>query len=171
MNWLDYLLILIFVLNLISGVQAGFIAGATELLSLMISLVVALVAYPIFAGIFQAMGFSVDMARFFGFGFVFVALQIGFAIITIPLTKRVKSKIRDTMAGGLNKWTGPIPHTLIFFISTSFILAAFVVFPIYTPLRSAVINSRFGLDLAKPAIRVLQPVSVEFKNDDKSSPV
>lgn len=171
MNWLDWLLILIFVLNLISGVQAGFLAGATELLCLMISLIVAVVAYPLFAGIFRAMGFSGDLAQFFGFGFVFVALQVIFAIVTMPWTKRLKRRLSGTMVGSLNKWLGPLPHTLIFFLSASFILAAFVVFPIFTPLRSAVINSRFGLGLARPAISVLQPVSIEFKNEVKSPAV
>lgn len=171
MNWLDYVLILIFVLNIISGLQAGFIAGATELLSLVISLIIAVVAYPFLAGIFRTMGFSGNMAQFLGFSLVFVFFQIVFAAATMPLTKRLKRRIKDTIAGNLNKWLGPVPYFVMFFISTSFILAVFIVFPVFSPIRSAIINSRFGLELAEPAVTILQPVSVEFKHEIKSSAI
>jgi uncharacterized membrane protein required for colicin V production len=169
MNWVDLLLIILFILNVVTGYQSGLIAGTTELISLFISLFFAVVALPTMAGFLQSVGFSINMSLFFGFGMVFILAQIILALATMPITKRLKIKIRDSAFGTANRVLGPIPHIIMFFISTSFILAAFLVFPIYPPLRGAVATSHFGAKLAAPAASILHPVADEFQKHAKSS--
>jgi uncharacterized membrane protein required for colicin V production len=169
MNWIDLVIIILFVLNILSGYQSGLIAGSTELVSLFISLFFAVVALPSIAGVFHSMGFSTNLALFFGFGFIFVIAQIILALATMPFTKRLKRKLKDTAFGTVNSVLGPIPHIIMFFISTSFILAAFLVFPIFSPLSASVATSRFGSKLAAPAVNILQPIAHEFKNNAQST--
>jgi len=171
MNWLDVVLIILFALNILSGWKSGLIGGLAELLSLIVALIAAVTALPFVSGVFRSMGFSENFALFFGFGFVFVVIQIALAIATLPLTKRLKRRLKDTLLGAVNHWLGPLPKIAMFFISTSFLLAAFLVFPIYPPFKSAIANSRFGLQVAAPAVTVLEPISIEFKHETKSPAV
>ncbi len=168
MNWVDLVIIILFILNIVSGWQSGMISGAAELLSLLISIFLAVIALPFFAGLLHSMGFSVNMALFLGFGFVFIAVQIALAVATMPITKRVKRKFKDTVFGAVNRAMGPIPHLIMFFVSTSFILAAFVVFPIFGPMKSSINASRFGKSLAAPAARILNPIAAELNKNAKS---
>ncbi len=171
MNWVDLAIIVLFILNIVSGWQSGLISGAAELVSLLISIFLAVVTLPAIAGFLHSMGFSVNMSLFFGFGFVFVTSQIILAVSTMPITKRVKRKFKDTVFGTVNKALGPIPHLIMFFISTSFILAAFLVFPIFGPLKSSIGASRYGTKLAAPAVHVLNPIAVELNKNAKSSAI
>jgi uncharacterized membrane protein required for colicin V production len=171
MNWIDLVIIILFVLNVVSGYQTGLIAGATELVSLFISLFFAVVALPAMAGIFHSTGFSINMSLFFGFGFIFVLVQIVLALLTMPITKRLKRRLKDTPFGTANRVLGPIPHIIAFFITTSFILAAFLVFPIFSPIKSAVMTSHFGVKFAAPAVNILHPVANEFEKNAQSSVV
>jgi uncharacterized membrane protein required for colicin V production len=166
MNWLDLVLVILFILNILSGWQTGLIGGLAELVSLLISIFFAVVALPHMASILRSMGFSANWSLFIGFGFVFVLAQIVLALATTPFTKRLKKTLKDSVFGTVNKALGPIPHIVAFFITTSFMLATFLVFPIFAPMRASITNSRFGLSLAAPAVSVLDPVAAEFKHND-----
>lgn len=168
MNWVDFALVVLFILNILTGWQSGLISGMAELVSLLISLFLAVVTLPAIAGFLHSTGFSFNASLFFGFGFVFVTAQIVLAIATLPITKRFKRVFKDTVFGSVNKAMGPIPHLIMFFISTSFILAALLVFPIYGPLKSSIGASRFGTNLAAPAVHILNPIAVELKRNAKS---
>ncbi|MFA5866412.1 MAG: CvpA family protein [Actinomycetota bacterium] len=171
MNWVDLAIIILFVLNIISGWQSGLIAGAAELISLLVSIFLAVIALPVLAGFLHSIGFSINMSLFFGFGFVLIAVQIGLAIATMPFTKRIKRKFKDTVFGAVNRALGPIPHLIMFFVSTSFILAAFLAFPIFGPMKSSISSSRFGTSLAAPAVRILNPIAADLNKNAKSSPI
>lgn len=171
MNWLDLVIIVLFILNIVRGWQSGLIAGATNLASLLISIFFAVVSLPVMAGLLHSIGFSINLSLFFGFGLVFVAAQIVLALATMPLTKRLKRRFKDTAFGAVNKVLGPIPHLIMFFISISFILAAFLVFPIFGPVKASVASSRFGVKLAMPAVTLLNPIAAEFKDNAKSSAI
>jgi uncharacterized membrane protein required for colicin V production len=168
MNWVDYLIILFFILNILGGFANGFVSGVIEFVRFLISLAVALVAFPAVAVLLRLIGVPSDFSFFFGFFFALVGVQVLLAIIGRPLTKRLKRAVKSSDFRAVDKFLGPIPQIVMLAISLSFFLALLVSFPIYNPLKAAIINSRYGKPLAQPALSALAAVSKQVKHDVNS---
>ena len=155
MNWVDGFLILILIINVITGLKSGFVLGVIEFLRFVVSVVVAILAFGLAALPLQAIGVPVNAAKFFGFFLVMVLVQIILTLALKPITDGIKKGLKDTVLDPVDKVFGPLPQISMFLISMSFFLALTVTFPIFTPLKDAVLASRFGKPLAEPAVRVL----------------
>lgn len=168
MNWLDYLIIIFFILNFLAGLSNGLVRGLFELARLVISIAVAVVAFPTAAAALRLIGVPSILSYFAGFLSVMIIVQVILAIIGQPWAKRIKRAMKDTGTRPLDRLLGPIPQLTMVSISLSFFLALFLSFPIYTPIKTAIIDSRYGSQLAQPALTVLAKVSDQVKQDVKS---
>ncbi|MFH1736359.1 MAG: CvpA family protein [Actinomycetota bacterium] len=155
MNWVDVFLVLILLLSVINGLKSGFVIGVVEFLRFIVSVIVALLTFGWAALALQVIGIPVNAAKFFGFFLVMVFVQIILTLALKPVTDRIKKALKDSPVGPVDKAFGPPPQISMFLISMSFFLALIITFPIFTPLKNAVLQSRFGKPLAEPVVRVL----------------
>ncbi len=168
MNWLDYVIIIFFILNFLAGLSNGLVHGLFELARLVISIAVAVVAFPAAASLMRLFGVPSVLSYFLGFLAVMIIVQVVLAIIGRPWARRIKRTMKDAGVRPLDRLLGPIPQVIMVSISLSFFLALFLSFPIYTPIKTAITNSRYGSSLAQPALTVLASVSDQVKQDVKS---
>lgn len=168
MNWVDYLIILFFILNILAGFASGLVNGLIELARFVISLAVAVVAFPGVAALLRFVGFPSAVSFFFGFLGTMIAVQVILAIIGRPLTRRLRRGVRNSGLNKIDKLLGPVPQVIMLAISLSFFLALFISFPIYNPAKVAILESRYGKPLAQPALSALAAFSNQVKHDVNS---
>ena len=168
MNWVDLLIILFFVLNILGGFANGLVSGVIELVRFLISLAVALVAFPAIAFLLRLVGLPSASSFFFGFFVAMIGVQVVLAIVGRPLTRRLRRAVKSSDFRVIDRILGPVPQVVMLTISLSFFLALLISFPIYNPLKAAIINSRYGKPLAQPALSALAAVSSQVKNDVNS---
>lgn len=165
MNWLDYVIIIFFVLSVLAGLANGLVSGLFELARLIVSIAVAAVTFPMVATLLRLIGFPAAFSFFFGFLFSMIVVQIILAVVGRPWAKKLKRMLKDSGLRPLDRLLGPVPQVIMVAISLSFFLALFVSFPIYSPIKTAIIESRYGKQLAQPALSALTAVSDQVKQD------
>lgn len=171
MNWIDFILAILLILNIIGGFTTGLVKSLYDLTCLVASLVVGLIALPVSTVALQALGLSVSLSYFIGFSAVFIAMQVILAIAGTAITKKAGKRIKGSAFESLNRLFGPLPQILIFLISMSFFLALLVSFPVANPIKSAIQSSKYGGALSEPAVRIFRSVSEQAANADSSNPI
>lgn len=164
MNWIDFILAIILILNIFGGFTTGLVKSLYDLTCLVASLVIALIALPVSTTVLQALGLSVSLSYFIGFSGVFIIIQVVLAIAGTTITKKANKYVKGSAFESLNRLFGPLPQIMIFMISMSFFLALLVAFPVANPIKSAITSSKYGGTLSEPAVRIFRSVSERAVN-------
>jgi len=171
MNWIDFVLAIILVLNIVNGFSTGLARSSIELLHLVVSIIVAAVSYPYAAVPLRMLGIPHGVSLFIGFGIMFVIVQVVLAITASPFMKKLKRKIKGSTFETLDKLLGPVPQIINFAITMSFFLALLISFPVANPVKEAILNSKYGQKLAQPAITVLAGQADKVKSELQSDTI
>lgn len=156
-NFLDWIIVLVFVFYIFEGFEVGFFLGLCDLLSFFFSFLLGLKFYS-FVGEFLVEFFSFPPGVANAIGFFVVAL-IGEIILSIVLKKifyRIKSllsgeedkikrmQISVALVYSVNRFLGIIPGVLSAFILLSFLLTVIISLPFSAFLKKTVYSSRMG---------------------------
>lgn len=156
MNWVDIVIIIIFVISFLAGVNEGFIVSFINLIGLIIGLVVTVVVFPVLADLLNGMGIMPGWANLVAFAVVFGLTQAAFGIaFTLP-RRRITRGIRDSAVAPFDRILGPFPHIAGTVIAMSFFLAVLVLYPVSNVLKASIERSSLGSGLASPAISILR---------------
>lgn len=157
MNWIDLLITLLLILNVISGYQKGFVDVLFELVFFALGLGGALRFYPNAAFVLSNyLRLSFGLANFLGFFLVLGLVQIFLSIIFSGIRKKIKDSIKKSPVHPVDKLFGPVPQFVIALVGMSFILALILSYPVSRPIKGSIENSRFGKSLAQPASPALK---------------
>lgn len=97
MNWVDVLIILILIFNVVAGFEKGFISVLFELVFFALGLAAAIRFYPNAAFVlFHYFRLPLGLANFLGFGFVIGLIQITLSIIFSAPRRRIEDFVRKS---------------------------------------------------------------------------
>ncbi|MCE5199030.1 MAG: CvpA family protein [Armatimonadota bacterium] len=116
MNWVDAVIILIFIVYGIVGWRRGFIAGIIDLIGIAIALIVALLSYRYIAPVFDGSPGQSSLANVFAFVLVFFIVEIVFSILASYAYRRLPRAVHASTA---NRMLG-----LIIGLGKGYVLAA-----------------------------------------------
>jgi hypothetical protein len=133
--------------------------------------VVAAVGYPYAAMVFTLLGITKGLALFLGFIFLVVIVQVVLAIIAKPFFRRIKNAVKGSSFEPVDRIAGPLPQLAALAITTSFLLAFFLSFPVAEPVQTAVRSSRFGMSVAQPAMTILASQADKVNRELQSNPI
>ncbi len=159
LNWLDYIILVVFFLYAIEGIGVGFVAGVFDFISFIISFILGLKFYnelgriishtfSLPSGFSNAFGFfiasflseiilSVLLRRLFRF--LYIAL--------VPRTAHQKGEVPYRALHSANQMLGIIPGIASAFILLAFLLTLIIALPFSSELKKVVATSRFGSKL------------------------
>ena len=159
-NWVDFAIILIVFLYLLSGWGRGLLFGFLDLLGFIVSFIAALKFY-VPAGKFLMDNFSLTRGISNAFGF-FIAGILSELIYSLLVNFSVKefysnikvfinNKRKIEMLKNLDNWLGAIPSIGESIIFITFILTLLVTLPIQGNIKKDIVTSRLGGPLVKSA--------------------
>lgn len=152
-NWLDFVLILVFVFYAVEGMEAGFIDSLFDLASFVLSFALALRFYSAIGRLLLE-NFSIPQGFANAIGFFIVACFFQ-VVLNITLTKllgfltRTVSQQRNVVleshiVGKLNYFLGIVPGLASAFVLLSFLIATFISFPLSPFMRQTIASSKVG---------------------------
>ena len=148
MNWVDFFLILIFLVAIIAGWYRGFILGSLSLLSWLGSFILGYVLYPYTAiGLEKITHLGVWRLPV-AFILTVAIIRILIAVIVRYLVKAVPDHAHD---GSVNKFLGIIPGAINGFIIAIVMAALLLSLPLNDNITSETRDSRFAGPLAMQA--------------------
>lgn len=157
MNWVDVLIILILIFNVVAGFEKDFISVLFGLVFFALGLAAAIRFYPNAAFVlFHYFRLPFGLANFLGFGFVIGLIQITLSIIFSAPRRRIEDFVRKSPAWPADRLFGPISQLIVGVTVVSFILALVLTYPVSRPIKNSIKNSRFGEALAQPASTVFK---------------
>lgn len=143
-NWLDLLIILIFLFYALEGVGAGFMAGLFDLVSFVVSFAIGLKLYSVFGNLLlQYFSIAQGFANAFGF---FAAAMLS-EIILNAFSQKIFSYIPSVTTGkkaSIDKALGLLPGVASAFIIVSFFLTLIVSLPLSPFIKRTVSQSKIG---------------------------
>jgi uncharacterized protein YkwD/uncharacterized membrane protein required for colicin V production len=113
-NWVDGVLVLIVLVSALSGIRRGFLRGAVDLATIVVSVIAASYSYHRVAGLISARVHTSDVvANVIGFIAVMFIVQIAFSIFVIaPLTPMITTARRIPISKELDALLGVIPGAI-----------------------------------------------------------
>jgi uncharacterized protein YkwD len=153
-NWVDWLILLILLGYILAGINRGFLAGAMDLLGMVISLGAAILGYrQLAAWILQA----AEIPRAVAFLGAFLALVILTQALYSTILNLVFRATRpiQILLGPLvliDKTLGSIPGAIKGLIFTTLILLPFALFPLVPQISAAMERSNLGSRLVVTAV-------------------
>lgn len=146
-NWVDILIIFIFVFYIIEGYAVGFINGVIDFLSFFLSFIVAIKYYAIVAA-FLVKVFSLSIGFSNALGFMLAAF-ISEIIISFIFKKFVVSSFSKNILSRLefvriNNFLGIVPGFLSSLVIITFFLTLIVSLPLSPVLKNNIFSSKFG---------------------------
>ncbi|MEW5978400.1 MAG: CvpA family protein [Acidobacteriota bacterium] len=124
MTWLDWVILLVIVVSIISSTLKGFAREVLSLASVIVGLLVASWFYPLAAGLFQPYVKTRDIASLLGFTLLFfgcVLLGVAISFIVQKLVKAVDLQWFDRLLGAAFGFVrGWIVGAVIFLMLTAF---------------------------------------------------
>lgn len=142
MNAVDLLIGAAAVLAVVSGIRAGFVKTLYGLLTWIVAIPVALVLQTPFGSLLGRTGLIPPSARAVAFVAVLVAVEIAFTIggrlVVLPFVDRLH---RDPTFGAADRALGVIPSVLRTLVICAVALAAALVLPVGSEVRSAIDRS------------------------------
>lgn len=158
MNWVDILLIIVFLFSVWSGWHNGFIIASVSLISWTGSLVLGYIFYPYLA---------IGLGKLFNMGAWLAPLSfiittiIAKILIGLAFRYVTRSIPEDTNHHPVNKFLGIVPGAISGWIYAIILSALLLSFPFHDGITASVRNSRLGTKLAMQsewANRKLAPV-------------
>lgn len=163
LNWIDYLILLIFVSYGYTGYSSGFVNSSLDLAKFFISFTFGLKFYGPLAG-FMMQKFSLSQGKAFAFAFLLIAIIVQILLgvikkITFKFFQRQDGATEKTL-GVLNKILGIFPSICSGIILVSFLLILFVTLPTANLVKDAISSSQIGSFLLKKS----QTIERQLKN-------
>ncbi len=158
MNWVDILLILVFLLSVWAGWRSGFLIASISLITWTGSLLLAFMCYPTIA---DGLGKIVNMGAWLqpvAFVLTAIVARILLGMLFRLLTRTVPEHSNQHP---VNKFFGILPGAITGWIYTIIISALLLAFPFHEGITNSVRKSKLGTELAMQsewANRKLAPV-------------
>ncbi|MEX2013264.1 MAG: CvpA family protein [Candidatus Levyibacteriota bacterium] len=154
LNFIDMLIIFVFVFYIIEGYAVGFVSGLIDFLSFLLSFLIALKYYAFFGGILIGI-FSLSVGFSNALGFMLAAFLSEFVIslllkkfVALSLVKVVYANLKIAR---LNNFLGILPGFLSSFIIITFFLTLIVSLPLSPSLKKSIFESNIGSSLVANA--------------------
>jgi len=146
-NWIDILILFIFAFYIIEGYSVGFINGLIDFLSFLLSFLIAIKYYGIFAALLVKT-FSLSLGFSKALGFMLSAFISEF-LISILLKRLVvlpsiQNLYANTKLAKINNILGVIPGFLSSAIIVTFFLTLIISFPLSPSLKNYIFASKIG---------------------------
>lgn len=157
-NWLDIVIIIVFLFYAYEGFIVGFVSALFDLVSFVLSFLIALKFYSFLGGLLYSY-FSIPQGFANAFGFFIAAfiseviLNIVFRNLFLKLRKMLRESevfkseehsVQRAYLDGFNRFMGIIPGLCSAFILLAFLLTLIISLPFSPFLKQAVSSSRFG---------------------------
>lgn len=147
-NLLDAVIVMVLFFYAYEGYVLGFISASLDLISFILSFIIALKFYNSF-GLFLGDNFSIPpgFARAGGFFIIALISEIILGFLIRKLAKKIPDVYHDQPLGlvdKLNSILGVIPGMMSAFIILSFLLSVIISLPSSPILKNAVTSSRIG---------------------------
>ncbi len=140
LNWVDYILIIILIIYAYKGYSVGLLGAFLDLISLVVSFVVGLKFYGLFANILIDK-LSIPQSFSNAIGFFIAALSTE---IVIRVLKKKFFTSHPTIFRGINHIMGILPGILSGLILFSFLLTLVVALPVSSYIRHSTFSSQLG---------------------------
>jgi len=147
LNWIDYLMLAVFVFYAYEGYVRGFIRGLLDLIIFTLSFLAGLRLYGFVAEILTSK-FSLSLGLSDAIGFFIAAFL---AEIIIKMLIRILLPFDLTFSKSFNSILGILPGILSGAILATFVLILIIAFPTTAPIKHAVSNSKVGTLLLSSA--------------------
>jgi len=141
-NWVDLVLIIIFLIYVIEGFRRGLIIETIDLLGFLISFLFALRFYSFF-GYLLVGNFSIPRGIANALGFLIAGLlsESIFSAVLLLVIKKIPRILKESF---LEKILGVVPAFLNALILSAFLLSLFISLPIKGEIKKAIISSKIG---------------------------
>jgi len=140
LNWIDYLILAVFVFYAYEGYASGFVRALLDLINFTASFLIGLKFYGFFAGILMSK-FSIPRGFSDAIGFFIVAI---FAEIIIGMLIRNFLSLDLPILKNINKKLGVLPGILSGVILVSFVLILIITLPTSVPVKYSISSSKIG---------------------------
>ena len=172
MNAVDLLIGAAAVLAVVSGIRAGFVKTLYGLTTWIVAIPVALLLQAPFGSLLARSGLTAPSARAVAFAAVLVVIEIAFTIggglVVVPFVDRLH---RDRTLGAADRAFGVLPSLLRTLVITAVALAAALVLPVGSDVRSAIDRSPAAQALIAQ-VSALQPaLGALAGSPDESAPL
>jgi uncharacterized protein YkwD len=172
MNAVDLLIGAAVVLAMVTGIRAGFVRTLYSLLTWIVAIPIALILQGPLGGGFTRLGLAGPLARSLAFVAVVLIIELLFAIAgslaVYPLVERLH---RHRALGRVDRALGVIPSVLRTLVITAVALAAALVLPVGTEVRSAIDASPAAQVLIGQVSAVQPALSAIAGGQDDSAPL
>ena len=150
MNSVDLLIGAAIVLAIVSGLRAGFVAMLFGLITWVVAIPVALALQGPVGALLARAGLAAPLARTVGFVGVLLLVEVGFtalgAAVVRPFVKRLHRRPR---LGAVDRVLGIVPSVVRTLVIAAVALAAALVLPVGTDVRSTIDGSRVAQALVE----------------------
>lgn len=147
LSWLDIVIIIVFVLYGLEGIQVGFAASLVDLLSFILSFALGIAFYSKIAIILEQ-NFSVSsgIANAIGFFLIASITEIFASVVFKKVFQAIhdRSKIKTTSFEKANKILGILPSFASAFILLAFLLSLVASLPLSPFLKRSISSSKMG---------------------------
>jgi uncharacterized protein YkwD len=151
------------------GIRSGFVATLYGLVTWIVAIPAALLLQGPLGSLLAGTGLAPPLARTFGFVFVLLLIEGGFAVLgavaIVPFVRRLHT---DRTYGTADRIFGVVPSVLRTLVITAVALAAALILPVGNDVRSAIDASRIGQVLVEQ-IAVVQPALSALAGQDEGA--
>lgn len=167
MNWVDAIIVGVFIFYLYEGIQRGFIEQVLELAGFVLTVFLALLTYKTFGGWVQdhigVERFAAEPIAFFAAWFFFQVIYAVILRLTYPL---IPAFIRGALP---NRLAGIVPAFLKAFVIVAIILTVIILLPVPGKLKSEIDSSKVGRRFVANSSKVEGYLNRVFGRDFKQS--
>ncbi len=172
MNAVDLLIGAAVVLAIVTGIRAGFVKTLYGLVTWIVAIPVALILQVPFGSLIARTGLAAPSARTLAFVTVLLVIEIAFTLggtrFVLPIVERLH---RDRALGIVDRAFGVIPSVLRTLVITAVALAAALVLPVGSDVRSAIDRSAAAQALIAQVSAVQPALGALAGTPDDSAPL
>ncbi|AKM82040.1 TPA: hypothetical protein DD449_02715 [Candidatus Berkelbacteria bacterium] len=158
-NWIDFIIITVFVIYVWDGYRRGFLRLAWEFAGLLFAFAFALKFYPNLEQLLKDIHFSDSYTRPVSFLTIWFLSQMFFYIIGKYLSYYTPSKLKESAP---NHYFGLFPAALKGIVFIAVLLILFMIMPIWGGLKSTISKSLIGGYLIHQTARIEAQVETVF---------
>ncbi len=154
LNWVDWLVVAIVVLSTAAGVGRGFLLGALDLASMVVSLAVAMAGYGALTDLLVRLTpVPRALATLFAFLLLLLVAQLVYAWVVRAVLRVVRPLLLLLLPlGCVNQGLGVVPGAVKGALVSVVLLLPFALFPLAPPVSAAIERSAIGSQLLSAAI-------------------
>lgn len=160
-NWLDFLLIAVFLFYAYEGYSSGFIRGAVDFLGFVLSFVLGLRFYGLIGSLFVSQfGLSHGFANALGF---FVTAFLSEILIAVGLSAALRAVFtKNPIPKNIDRPLGIIPGLATSLVLLTFFLSLIISLPLSPYLKTIVANSKVASYLTAQSLGVEKALNKVF---------